>query len=230
MTFRSRLVLTPLALAAACAAPNPALDLATNDRIYIDVPFRSRIPGDRDLFVAPLEDGRSAAELPAEEGGFPISYGSDQVWERPVREMVDEILARQLADSALFRGVAERVGDDTVVLAPTLVSFTTGALECVAGARAFAEVGLRLRVFGPVEASGKRPLLLDETVSERQITPPSLRPVSPYLLAGSALRATMQKSLATLDTSNVGRSFVPEVAAAAPVIPELAPPAAPADK
>lgn len=209
MALHSRLFLAPLLAVAACAAPDTQLDIATNDRIYVDVPFSTRVPGDRELFVAPLADVRTFDDLPEHEGGFPINYGSDQVWERPVRDMIDEVLTRQVAESRLFAAVVERASADSLVLSPRLVQFTTGAVESVSGARAFAEVGLHLQVFGPVDAAGKRPVLLDETFTERQITPPSMRPPSPYLLAGSALRATIQKTLTGLDGSNVGRTHVP---------------------
>lgn len=186
--------------------------MATNERLYLDVAYQTRIPGDRELFVAPLVDARTADDLPVHDRGFPISYGSDGVWERPVRDMVDEILARQLGDSGLFHNIVSKASPQSLVLAPSLEKFTTGAVEAVGGARAFAEVGLRLRVLGAVDAgTGERPVLYDETFSERQITEPSMRPVSPYLLVGVALRTTMQKTLTGLDTSNVGRSFVPAI-------------------
>ncbi len=206
----SFLVLALAAIAAGCASTSQSLDIASNERLYVDVPYATRVPGDRPVFVAPLTDARSGKDLPLHDRGFPISYGSDQVWDRPVRAMVDEILARQLDASGLFENVVDRADDRALVLAPSLVKFTTGAVENVGGARSFADVELRVRVFGPVDPStGKRVELYDENFAERQMTPVSLKPVSPYLLVGRALQATVQKSLAGLDTSNVGRSFVP---------------------
>ncbi len=196
-------------LASACASPNTTLDLATNDRLYVDVPFQTRVPGDLQLFVAPLVDARTPADLPQAEDGCPILYGSDQVWERPVREMVDEVIARQVTDSGLFAVICEKATAETLVLVPALESFTTGAIERISGAQSFAEVALRLKVYGPVDDDGKRPVVLDRVYGERKITDPRPKPVSPYLLVGSALQGTVQKALNALDASNVGRSSVP---------------------
>jgi hypothetical protein len=189
-------------------APNTALDLARNERLYRDVPYQSRAPGDRAAILAPLADARSAKGLPASDEGFPIQYGSDEVWERPVCEMVDEVWNRQVAQSGLFAAVGV-AGAEALVVVPTLQSFTTGAIERIAGAQSFAEVALRLQVYGPQDASGQRGLLLDRVYADRKITEPGLRPVSPYLLVGGALRTAVQKALAGLDGSNVGRSSVP---------------------
>lgn len=203
----------PLLAVAACATMDTTLDLARNERLYVDVPFQSRAPGDRDLFVAPLADARSAKDLPLEDQGFPITYGTDGVWERPVRDMVDEVLARQLEGSGLFAAVSDRAGPSALVMTPSLVSFTTGAVEGVAGARSFAEVALRLRVFGPADKDGERTVVLDQTFADRKITEESFKPVSPYLLVGGALRAAVHKALTGLDGSNVGRSHMPAEAA-----------------
>jgi hypothetical protein len=100
------------------------------------------------------------------------------------------------------------------VLVPTLEKFIIGAVESASGARSFAEVALRLQVYGPAEGADERPLLHDAVYAERQMTQASFKPISPYLLVGSALRTAMQKTLAGIDTSNVGRSYMPAELAA----------------
>lgn len=217
--------LLPVALGA-CSSMNTHADFATNSRLYADVPYRTKAPGDRAVFVAPVRDERSGAVLPTHEGGCPIRYGTDEVWERPVVQMLSEVLQRQLADSELFPAVVQHADPAALVVVPTLQAFTTGAMEAIAGSTSFAEVALRLEVLGPAGPDGARPRWLDRTFRNRQVSELSMNPVSPYRLVGRALQLTVGQALTGLDGSNVARSSVPvEV-----VLPsdEAAVPAAPA--
>ncbi len=211
-TVRAAVVLS-VVLFGGCATQNTAADLARNDLLYQDVPFQTKAPGDRTVFVAPLADDRAAQQLPTQERGFPIVYGDDQVWERPVGEMLSEVLHRQLQASGLFPSVVDTATPESLVVKPTMVSFVTGAAESMSGCRSFAEVGLRLQVFGPADASGTRALLLEETYGNRQASELGLNPMSPYRLVGRALHISVAKLLAGLDGSNVSRSQVPIVVA-----------------
>lgn len=206
------LLLVPLA--AGCMVPNQTADFATNDLLYVDVPFTTKAPGDRGLFVAPIVDARDQAVLPVSDRGFPIVYGGDDFWERPVREMLADVLQRQLTDSQLFGHLVDRAEPSSLVMKPTLVTFTLGATEAISGRRSFAEVGLRLEVLGPADADGQRAVVLDETYASRQLSELELNPVSPYRLVGRALQISMQKLLGGLDGSNLGRGDVPLAAAA----------------
>lgn len=197
------------ALAAGCSTASHVADLARNDELYHDVPFTTKAPGDRPAFVAPLVDARSQEPLPTQSRGFPITYGNDQVWERPVVEMVGEVLQRQLEASQLFPEVTAAAAPTTLVVVPSLVSFLSGAAEAIAGSSSFAEVGLRLQVFGPADGNGKRALLHDAVYGNRQATEAGLSPISPYRLLGRALQVSVGKALAGLDGSNVARSNVP---------------------
>jgi hypothetical protein len=203
-------------LAAGCAVPNESVDLANNELLYADVPFQTKAPGDREVFVAPIVDARDPSVLPVRDKGFPIVYGSDEFWERPVREMLADVLRRQLAASGLFARVVDRPAPGTLVLKPVLVTFTTGATEAMSGRRTFAEVGLRLSVLGPADKGGGRQTLLEQTYGSRQLSELELNPPSPYRLAGRALQQSMSRLLAGLDGSNIGRSDVPLDAAALP--------------
>lgn len=198
-----------LLLGAGCATPNLVVDLARNDQLYADVPFVTKAPGDRAVFLAPIADDRKADELPTQERGFPIVYGGDEVWERPVEAMVGDVLERQVRGSGLFTTVVPTASPEVLVVKPTIVSFLAGAAESVAGTRSFAEVGLRLEVFGPSDAAGQRPLLLDTIFASRQASEPTLNPISPYRLVGRALQVSIGKALTGLDGSSVGRSQVP---------------------
>lgn len=193
----------------ACAVGNYRADLAANDVLYRDVTFRTKAPGDQKVFVAPLADARDAAALPTHDGGFPIAYGGDEFWERPVPEMVADVLMRQLEDSGLFAGVSRAASADGLVLQPTLVSFVTAAKEGIAGTATFAEVGLRLTVYGPSVGGAERQKLWEQTFRGAQGSDFDLKPPSPYRLVGPALAQAMGQALAGLDGSNVGRSNVP---------------------
>lgn len=204
------------AFAAACAAlPNHIADFAENPVLYVDVPFTTQAPGDRELFVLPVVDARDESVLPQHERGFPIVYGADGFWERPVREMLADVLRRQLEDSKLFARVVDQPGPATILVKPTLLAFTTGTREAVSGRRSFADVSLRLEVLGPARADGARDVLLAETYGSSQVSELELNPPSPYRLVGRALQQSMQGLLAGLDGSNLSRSGVPLAAPAA---------------
>lgn len=211
--------LLAIALFPACSTTNDAVDLARNERLYADVPFTTKAPGDRPVFVAPVADARTAQDLPTQERGFPIAYGNDEVWERPVAEMVGEVLQRQFQQSGLFTAVLDAPRPDALVVKPSIVTFLAGAAESIAGSRSFAEVGVELQVFGPADAAGKRQLLLQAVYGNRQASDVSIKPVSPYRLIGRALQVSVGKVLTGLDGSNVSRSQVPiEVALPASAI------------
>jgi hypothetical protein len=196
-------------LLGACQTPNEVADLAKNDLFYVDVPFQTKAPGDRPVFVAPMADGRGNPVLPTHERGFPIAYGGDDFWERPVSEMVGEVLQRQLEASLLFPTVATTAEPQGLIIKPTLTSFLGGSTAAMSGARTFAEVGVRVQILGPTAADGQRPVLLEQTFGNRQMSPLELNPASPYRLYGRALQLTMSKLLTALDGSNVARSNVP---------------------
>ncbi len=196
----------PALLLASCASHQNVPDLALNEKIYAAVAYETRAPGDRSVFVAPTRDARNPASYPASSSGFPISYEGDRRWYRPVPEMVDAVILEELEDSALFTEVKSTASPQDVVIQPTLVTFVTGVMEQEYGARSLAEVGIRIEVLGPVGADGNRPVLFDQVYGERQVSNPDRLPPSTYLLTGMCMRTTMQRMLAGLDGSNVGRS------------------------
>lgn len=209
---RIRSPFPPLLLAwfaAACGTTNYAADLAKNDLLYVDVPFVTKAPGDRPVFVAPVADEREPGKLPIVERGFPIVYGGDDFWERPVPEMLGEVLQRQLERSQLFPALQPRVSADALVLKPTLLSFTTGMVEGMSGQRSLAEFSLKVQVYGPVADDGKRALLHEQIYLSQQASPMELNPISPYRLIGRAAQASIGKLLTQLDGNNVSRREVP---------------------
>lgn len=198
-----------MALAAGCSTLEKTPDLAVNPRLYTDVAYESAAPGDVEVFVAPTVDQRDGAALPTHDHGYPIRYGGDDFWQRPVAVMVGEVLHRQLQQSRIFGALVDRAGPDCAVLKPSLVTFTVGAQEGMAGSMTFAEVGLRVVVLGPAGADGARPLWHDQVYANRQRTELQVNPASPYLLVGPALQVAMAGALSGLDGSNVARSDVP---------------------
>lgn len=207
-TFRLFALLLPLA-AVGCSAFNYHADFANNSRLYADVPFRTKAPGDRAAFVAPVKDGRGATPLPTHDHGFPITYGKDEFWERPVVEMLSDVLQRQLADSRLFAGVVDQATPESVLVKPTLVAFMPGEMEGISGATSFAEVAVKVEVLGPAAADGSRPLWHEQLYRDRQVSDQSLNPTSPYRLICRALQRTVAQMLGSLDGANVARSNVP---------------------
>jgi hypothetical protein len=198
-----------LLFAAACAAPSDVADFAVNEELFQPIEYRTKLLGDRTAFVAPLADRRDAARLPSAEGAFPIVYDPDNRWLRPVAEMTDDVIRREVSCSGLFAKLVDRPADADVILQPALVAFHTGHMERVYGASAIGEVAIQIRAHGPVQADGNRQLLFDEVFVERQVTPPALRTVSRHFLAAASARATMGKLLAGIDQANLGRSGMP---------------------
>lgn len=198
-----------LLLLAGCQSTGQVPDLGDNPDLYRDLGFVSKLPGDRAVFVAPLQDQRRQEQLPEAQGGFPITYDSDERWCRQPADMVDDVLRRELAHSRVFAAVLPSPQPGALVLMPTLQEFQSGAVELDMGCRTLAEVGIRVQVFGPADAKGERQLLHDEVYAQRETSSVAMVPMSTYLLSARALRGSMQRLLSGLDGSNVGRSNLP---------------------
>jgi hypothetical protein len=227
-THPRRLLAAVLLALPACNTADYTADFATNENLYVDVPFTTALPGDRPVCVTPTNDGRVATPLPANERGFPITYTNDEFWERPVAAMVGDVLRRQVEHSDLFVELAEQPTAQAIVLKPTLVTFLGGSAESISGRRAFADVALRLQAYGPQGPDGSRALLLDQTFTSKQASPTDLNPPSPYKLLCRGLQQVLARTLNTLDGSNIARSNVPANPVAAPPTSVAGVPAAPA--
>lgn len=229
-TPRAALALA-LGLFAACRGAPPPADLAANEDLYRETAFATRLPGDRTVFVAPVADARRADVMPAAEGGYPIAYDSDARWDRPVAAMVDDLLRRELEQSGLFAAQVTMAAAADVLLEPSLVGFSSAAMELESGGCAIGELAVRLRAFGPTGADGQRPLLLDQIYGERQVTRAGMRTMNRHLLMGRVAQAAMLRLLHGIDGANLGRSGMPvaplQVVEPAPGAPLPAPPAAP---
>ena len=197
-----------LGLALAGCQTSNALDLGRNTELYSSPGYRSKLPGDRAVFVAPLRDERNA-NPPVEEGPYPIRYMSERVWDRPLVEMVNDILLEELDQSRVFREILSRPTSESLVLMPSLVQMSGGQQEMVEGARSLVVIAIRVQIHGPANADGDRALLLDQIYSDRQGSPISFRPPTIVTLTGVSLRYTMASLVSGLDQSNVASTGVP---------------------
>jgi hypothetical protein len=197
-------VLGLLALASCTTAQ--IADLAKNRDLYPGSSFVSKSPGDRTAFIAPLVDERHEDVLPASQGGFPISYDNDERWNRQPRDMVEDVLMREVAASHVFAGVQTRASDGDLVIKPTLVTFHSGMMETETGGRTLADVAIRVVVLAAAAADGTRATVLDQVYSDRQLSAVAMKPTSGYVLSSRALHLAMQRLLTGIDGSNIARS------------------------
>jgi hypothetical protein len=160
------------------------------------VPFATKAPGDRPVFVAPVVDARDAGpRCRTSERGFPIVYGGDEFWDRPVPEMVGDVLtAAAGGEPAVRRGrrPRQRRGARAASRAGGVHARRhRGDLRLALVRRD----RLRVQVLGPAGAGGKRPLLHEQVYGNRQVSDARTQAVSPYRLVGRSLQLTMQKLL-----------------------------------
>lgn len=206
---RFPLVLAALTALVACKS-TPVPDLALNTELYAMSGYSCKLPGDRSVFVTPVADARDqVAVADAAEGKYPVLYDTDARWHRPIAEMVDEVLRREVEESGIFDEITDAPKEAQIVVTPTIVAFRTGAVEELAGGRAIAEVAIRFQVHGPADKDGVRALVLDQTVVDRKVTEAAFRTASRYVLAGVSLRACILRMLQVLDTKNIGRDGMP---------------------
>ena len=190
-----------------CAVPAP-MDLSQNPALYRDTGYRSKVPADRVAFMTPVADRRGAMPVEADTG-YPVQMLSDAAWAQSGPGMIDAIVRRELAASGVFAGMETTVRADGCVVQVTLERFDAGLREVATGRQSLAAVQLRIRVHGPASATGQRQVLVEQAFADEAQSEVTMRPASPRLLLGVALRSTMATMLAFLDQSNVARANVP---------------------
>ncbi len=209
--LRVAFLVLPL-VALSCQQFTDSIDLRRNGELYRSPNYRARVAVDRAAFLAPLVDERQGIPGPGQVGGpYPVSYMSDGEWPRPLLEMLEDIIIDELRDSGVFASLVRDPGvaADTLVVRPFLMTARTAWEERPFGRRAFAEIGMRIVVYGPQPAGGERPVLLEREFGEVVTSEVTVRPPSKPQMFGKALRAAMGKLLGMLDQSNVARSGVP---------------------
>lgn len=185
-------------IASGCSTPESnTWDLATNRQLYRSPAFHANSTRPFRGYIAPLQDQRKPPEQPG--GAMVAEFLSDEHWQRPVRGMVEEILREELENSGIYLGLTDTPTASDLIIEPALTSLH-GAWERRAhpyyDGRTYAVVALHVRILGPADAAGKRPVWLDKEFRElvgsdfTQATPPNIQQ-----LTGVALSRTMQKLL-----------------------------------
>lgn len=194
-----------LFLAACGSTANQGRDLARERDLYTRTGFAAQLPGQLTAFVDSVADERGA--LPdVVEGIYRPQYLGDGVYARPVPHMVRELLLQELEDSHLFKAIVATPEEADVVVQPSLAVFYASIEERVAGRRTRAKSGLKLRVFGPKDATGARPKLFEEAYESTEIQRDGLGFTNSLLSdQGMTLKMAMTRMLRDLDGRRVGR-------------------------
>ncbi len=189
--------------------------MAANDYLYTDLDYTSKFPGDQGAFIAPMQDERTLDDLPEPGGARTIHMTTETIWDRPVRNMVDDVFRREVANSGVFESIFDKAKREGLVVQPSMVTLYGAHEESMDGARGLAKVGLRVKVYGEDTGNGKRALLFDERFEGAQATGISHRPSPTPVLIGRALQQAIYGALDGLDSSSIGRGGVPIIEASA---------------
>lgn len=200
MLLSRRVAVTFAAVLAACAS-QPRMDLRANVQLYQPTGYRAKAPATMAVWVAPMVDER---QVPDDSAKYPTGYLIDGDWERPMPEMVHDILVDELRSTGVFKEVVDAPAPDVLIVRPTLRSCDGGLQEQPYGRRSLSRVALNIEVQGP-ERDGARPVWLDEPFADQQLSNTGFRPPSPRALLGLSLHLVMARMLATIDASGVGR-------------------------
>jgi hypothetical protein len=186
-------------------------DLAHNETMFPQVSYKAKQPADRVAFVTPLVDGRKTwvADASSDAASYPVKLMPESVWARPLPDMIDEILRRDLASSGVFAAIEAHAEAKGLIVRPTLVTGSAGVQEKPNGRRTIAETAIRIVVLGPDEGNGKRSTLHDRVYQSHLDSKVEMQPVPAVSLYANTLRSVVQQVLAGLDQSNVARSGVP---------------------
>ncbi|MCB9868665.1 MAG: hypothetical protein H6837_02355 [Planctomycetes bacterium] len=191
-------------LGVGCASPS-RLDLARNTLIYRTAGYVAPRQCPAPVFVQPLRDARE--KVPTfRDASFDRTVYADNIWERPVPVMVEELLVDEIERSRIFarRSTAGAPVDQEFVVEPSLLALhryreaaATG-LE-VGRRRTVAYTAIRLVVKGPVDGKGQRHVLLDRLFHNEARTPLSLaRAEHGIALTGQTLQVILAEMLPKL--------------------------------
>lgn len=200
-----------MALAGGCETVSPNVpDLTKNRALYRSPPFHASTTRPFRAYIAPLQDQRKPPVQP--QGSVVAEFLGEGAWARPVRGMVEDILRDELEKSDIYLGLTDTPTNSDLIIEPALTTLQ-GAWEHRVhpyyGARTYAVVALHMKVLGPADAAGKRPVWLNQEFRElvgsdfNMATPPPI-----HQLTGVALSRTMRKLLDAVYTAD-GRSPPP---------------------
>lgn len=225
----ARLALAGLALLSSmsggCASGNDVLDLRVNDQLYRAPRYRARLPVDRAVFVVPIADLRDQRPADASAPIWPRRPMPEELWARPVPEMIDDLLRDALLRSELVTAIDDAVPPkaETLLVTPRLLDLRGFLEEQPTGRCTLATLALQIIVLGPAATDGTRATLFDRSYEQSVGTQVSRAPLPIPELYGRMLHDALARALAELDRSNVTRSGLPLVDLSAPQAKPTAP-------
>ena len=193
-----------------CASAT-VVDLARNRYFYVSPEFQAARRTAQAVYVTRLLDRRTIPET--EAGTTYKEIFSDNIWDRPVPAMIEDVLREEIDRSGIYNGMVTGTAGipdpGEIVVEPTLLTmyrmreaFAEPGL--VGLRRSVAHTSIHIRVRGPADAKGIRPVLMDETIESEVATEPSLaRPVLGVVLSGQALHNVMAQTMMKLYESNI---------------------------
>lgn len=192
----------------ACGSTTDTCDLRTNPSLYARTAYETRVLVDTAAFLAPLVDER--VPIVEAAGPYPRKYVDESVWDRPMLEMIEDIIADELRDSGVFTSVVRsKPAAETLIVTPYLRRAICGEEEQPTGRRSLAEIEIRFVVHGPGADADAREIVFDRTFQEVAQTPVKMRPPQSTTLIGIILNKALRKALEALDQSNISRSAIP---------------------
>jgi hypothetical protein len=189
-------------------------DLAKERGLYTPTGFKAQLPGQLTAFLDTVADERGP--LPqVVEGIYKPQYLGDGVFARPVPNMVRDLLLEELEASLIFKSVVDSADRADVVVQPSLIHFYASIEERIAGRRMRAKSAIKLRVFGPKDASGTRAKVFEQVYESNEVQKDGLGFTNNLLVdQGNTLRVSMSRMLRDLDGKRIGRELSAVEAAA----------------
>lgn len=187
------------------------VDLAYNRSVYDSPRYEAPRSTDAPVFVQRMKDGRTPTRLSEEDSIKSMFPDSD--WDRKIPLMVEDVLIDEIDRSGIYTSISSgsagvpRNGD--YVIQPTLRAFyrykeTLLNTEAFVKRRSCAYGALHIRVLSPMDASGKREILLDKVFHDLVVDKPTrMRAQRGILLAGRALQNIMGQVMPGLYESNI---------------------------
>ena len=203
-----------LLLASICTSgcrSTTSLDLAHNSYIYASPGYKAPRRTESPVFVQRILDQRKPPHF-SDRASLKQQF-PDNVWERPIPVMLEDVLLDEIDRSEIYNGISSGSagvpGRRDIVVEPTLHALYRYREAMLGGEhfgkrRSGAYVALRLRVMSPLDAHGKREILLDKVFQDLVLTDLGRgRPEQGVVLAGMALQNIMRQVMPALYQSNI---------------------------
>ena len=178
---------------------SPGRDLERNEGLFPPLGYKVQHRQNRSIWIAPIQD-RRAPPMRVDNGMFPVTYTMDGSWKRPVPEMLDGLLRREIKNSGIFGRLARSEEEADWVLDVDLLAFYGAVEERIVGRAVKSNAILHVRVFGPKGSKGERPLLREREYRAPLETGASLvLSRDPFAMAAQSFRLSLAMLLADLD-------------------------------